>query len=421
MEKLVGRTVTQKFAFSLLAQQSLRQPGGSVFISPYSIAVALSLAEAGTTFSGQHAAAFEAVLGRPAPTAALSAVETTGCELLSSYSVWSRSGILGTYKTKVRKLFKASAEPMPSDASPINERVAQHTRGKITELIQDQTVQEPLVQAILVNAVFFKGSWSSMFEVHATKQANFFVPDAPEGGIPCMMMHKEEKVLFYQSHLLGQVVTLPYVDGAVRAMFVLPPMAGHPDGLSAARAVVATLNTHSGKKEWSRSRPYRKAKVDLRLPRFRMEYGVSSLKQSLSAMGLEVVFRVGGGFLNMSNDPSVIVSDVLHKAMVEVNEEGTVAAAASAVVTARKFPAPIPVVTFDRPFLMIIEGGSSNETLFAGLIASPDFNVEGPASAFDTAQGGQNCASASRVCFEDDVFLSIIKCLSLLFVVCSLC
>ena len=116
-------------------------------------------------------------------------------------------------------------------------------------------------------------------------------------------------------------------------------------------------------------------KIDLRLPRMQLEFGVEDLKPHLKAMGLSPIFDLDGGFVPMvPSDNSVHVDSVLHKAVCTIDEEGTVAAAATAVVMMSRGLMPVPprVVTFDRPFVFAIESGNGGgELLFLGLVANP--------------------------------------------------
>ncbi len=170
-----------------------------------------------------------------------------------------------------------------------------------------------------------------------------------------------------------QAVALPYGAGRFRALLVLPSdaspgalsaLASQPSGAAALRALRASLAP---------------TRVALSLPRFQLDYGVASLKKALQAMGLSPAFAASAaapGFSVMSDDPDVHLSDVLHKAVVEVTEEGTVAAAATAAVMATRsmvVQAPIERVVFDRPFVMVIEEADSGAPLFLGTVVRPRF------------------------------------------------
>ncbi len=174
----------------------------------------------------------------------------------------------------------------------------------------------------------------------------------------------------------AQAVALPYGAGRYRALLVLPADAS-PAGLAALASAPGAAPLRALRAA------LRPARVALSLPRFRLEYGVASLAKPLRAMGLAPAFDAGpndgpngtGGFALLSDDPEVHLSDVLHKAVLEVTEEGTVAAAATvAVMATRSMPAPPERVTFDRPFLLALEEVDSGAPLFLGAVVRPRFD-----------------------------------------------
>ena len=113
--------------------------------------------------------------------------------------------------------------------------------------------------------------------------------------------------------------------------------------------------------------------VNLALPRFKAEWGAHSLVPALKALGVAHPFNGSGGFLGMSDDPELHISDVVHKALIEVNEEGTVAAAATAVIMMTRSLGPPPLrLTFDRPFLMLVVHTPTGLPMFMGRFNLPD-------------------------------------------------
>jgi len=152
------------------------------------------------------------------------------------------------------------------------------------------------------------------------------------------------------------------------ALFVLP--ATHsPNSLLAATKGLKDLSISSLLLR------QREQMVHLRLPRFRAEWGVASLKKALRELGLKESFDGVDEFTNMSDDPDVHIDDVLHKAVIEVNEEGTVAAAATAaVMVTRSLPPPPIELSFDRPFLMLVVHAKTGMPVFVGRFIKPDLN-----------------------------------------------
>jgi serpin B len=287
--------------------------------------------------------------------------------LSSANSLWARDGIKKAYAQVLADTFDAAAAPL-TDAATVNDWVSEHTAGKIPSIVDDGIVKDPLVRALLVNAVYFKAPWSTPFKTERTERGSFKVHAAgPER--PCAMMQLTLKRAFFARTAAGTAVALPYGDGQYQALLVLP--ATH-DEASMSSLVSGAAHALSDLRS-----QLQETRVQLSLPRFTLSYGVSSLKAALIAMGLGPAFSAANGeFGLMSDDKDMHVSDVLHKAVLEVTEEGTTAAAATAVVmmTRAMVIEPRPeVVVFDRPFVMVIEHTATGAPLFIGRVSEPQF------------------------------------------------
>lgn len=233
----------------------------------------------------------------------------------------------------------------------------------INNLVNDEVCTNPLTRALVLNAVFFKAPWSSAFDANSTTRGLWH----PPGGEPvaCALMQSKPKSLPFAESAAGLLVALPYADGRYRALFALPAAA---DGLTnltaggcgAMTALRAALGSQS---------------VQLSLPRFSLDYGAKSLKDALVALGLRAAFEAGdGAFGAMSDDPDLHLSDVLQKARLEVSEEGTRAAAATAAVMmtrAAVLPPEPRHVVLDRPFIMLVEEAATGVVIFAGAVTNP--------------------------------------------------
>lgn len=346
----------------------------NVFISPLSVASALAMAAAGATAASKVEAAFLATLhGDLAFNSganllrALATPSDASVTLNVANSLWARQ-VKPSYAALLSQRFNATAQPL-TDAQAVNGWVSARTQGRITSIVDDGVVQNPLTIALLVNAVFFKAPWSKPFDSARTMRGLFKV-HAAGNGIPCAMMSLKVSQLHYAASEAGQAVALPYGDGQFRALLVLPAVHA-PESLGAL--------TSSNEAVQALRAALQPQRLLLSMPRFTLQYGVASLKAALSAMGLEPAFVArAGDFTGISDNPDVHVSDVLHKALLEVTEEGTVAAAATAVVMATRMIAvqPPPVVlTFDRPFLMVIEDAQTGAPLFMGRVVHPVFTA----------------------------------------------
>ena len=359
------------FATALFGKVCEARPDEAVtVVSPLSVAAALALALAGAT--GASATELTTLLGVPdhAEIARLSEtlLSDNSVTLKLASSIWLHKTIKDEYILTAQSAHKAVAAPLGTSYAPINAWVAGATEGKITDLLQG--APDPLVRAVLVNAVYFKGSWASKFDPAHTRLGTFNA--AGGASIPAQFMHRSAKQLPASPSLqtLGgaAAVRLDYghEDGPFAALLVLPA-----DAEDASMAA-AVAGLQSGVKHVLTALTPQPT-VNLALPRFKAEWGAHSLVPALKALGVAHPFNGSGGFLGMSDDPELHISDVVHKALIEVNEEGTVAAAATAVIMKTRSLGPPPLrLTFDRPFLMLVVHTPTGLPMFMGRFNLPD-------------------------------------------------
>jgi serpin B len=320
--------------------------------------------------------------------AAAAASEAT---LVLANSAWVATCVQPSYVQRVTAAFGAHVEPL-TGADPINAWVAAATRGLINTVINGPL--PPTLRFVLVNAVYFKAIWSAPFRRTATVRGRFRALGGGE-GTPCALMFRfldsscAPGTVVADAPGLGSLVALPYGrSGRFRAVFVLPEAPG-------AAALDALLQPAALNTLLARALPPPGAAagvtgdVELFLPRFHAEFGTHDLKPALSSLGLGAAFDPWAAppcFARMS-DEQVYVSSVLHKVVVDVNEEGTEAAA----VTLTGFTAcaimsrPRPRrLTFDRPFAMLIldaashaHAGAQPLLLFGGRVVRPSFDASG--------------------------------------------
>ena len=222
----------------------------------------------------------------------------------------------------------------------INKWVAGKTADKIPELLKSGVLQ-PLTRLVLCNAIYFKGDWSKQFAAQATHPADFFV--SPERPVQASMMSQKTKLR--SANLDGfSVFELSYQSGSL-SMVVLLPEAN--DGLGALEAKLNGANLVS----WlTRLDQAPEAEAVVQLPKFKLSSRFD-LKPTLSAMGMPTAFGSQADFSGMDGTRDLVISAVVHQAVVEVNEQGTEAAAATAVVVKLKSaPRPVPVFRADHPF-----------------------------------------------------------------------
>jgi serpin B len=360
--------------FALLCEQEPARP--ATLLSPLSISSALALALAGATPGDSLERELEEMLGSAhglvaETTHALLAAGTGGggVSLQVANSVWAKGSIKPAFVELVREVHRAEASPLPATYAPINDWVAERTGGRIGEVLLG--APDPLVVALLVNAVLFKGTWATQFDPQQTRLGHFYpASDAPP--LPASFMFRKAKMAAAASvaELGGAAaVRLDYgqENGPFCALLVLPPS----PGADALAQMVKQLSA-AGLQSVLESLTFQETSVAL--PRFRVETEPLSLVPALRRLGLNRMFDGPGGFSGMSDDPAVHVSDVLHKVVVEVNEEGTVAAAATAaVMLTRSMPIPHLAIRFDRPFLMAVLHAPTGIPLFLARLSRPDF------------------------------------------------
>lgn len=342
---------------------------GDLFFSPSSVSAALAMTLAGA--GGQTAREMIQALRFPLPDERLheafrhlqAGVETGGVELRIANRLWAQRGyhFLGDFLDTTGNCYGATLADVDFVAraelvrQQINGWVEEQTAGKITDLIQPGVLNE-LTRLVLTNAIYFWGSWEQAFETRATREAPFWTALDQSVNVP--MMHHSSDFAYGEFPGL-QVIELPYQSQAASAtpsheraggfvMWVLLPR--QTDGLQAVEGQL----TPAKLKEWT---ALRRTQVDLSLPRFRVEASFH-LNEKLQELGMRQAFSMDDAdFSKMTDDPpGLYIEAVLHKAFVDVNEEGTEAAAATAVVMFLRGGAPRPPKEFraDHPFVFLI-------------------------------------------------------------------
>ena len=241
----------------------------------------------------------------------------------------------------------------------INRWVKAKTENKITNLLQPGDI-DSLTRLVLTNAIYFKGKWASPFKKKATKTAPFTV--SPEKFVQVPLMFQEGRFPYYEDRNGDlQVLELPYTGDSLAMVVFLP---GRTQGLAwfernltvkKIRAILALLQ---------------EKKVMVYLPRFRLKARYS-MGSTLSEMGMPDAFSNMADFSGMTGRRELKISRIIHQAYVDVSEEGTEAAAATAVVTRLKALVRQHVFRADHPFLFMIIDKKSKSILFMGRMVNP--------------------------------------------------
>jgi serpin B len=235
----------------------------------------------------------------------------------------------------------------------INSWVEEATEDRIQDLIPPGTITD-LTRLVLVNAIWFKANWADKFDPEQTEPGTFTLLDGSEITVP--LMHSTNTGLYAETGKFT-AVRLPYAGDA--AMVVLLPPAGTSPADLAASLTPADLDIEFGGYQ-----------LDLKLPKFEFETEVA-LKAALQAVGMVEAFTGDADLSGITEAMDLFVQDALHKSFIALDENGTEAAAATALVVGLTSAPPPASFAADRPFLFWIEHGSTGEMLFLGQVTDP--------------------------------------------------
>ncbi len=381
-DKQLVVTGNNKFAFELYAKLSSGE--GNLFFSPYSISTALTLAYCGARgetetemaaalhlpTSGKEAIGqirFHSVFGKIIQDLN-SRGEKGGYQLNVANALWGQKGygfleeylelIETNYGGKLNEVdFVRAAE---TARKTINRWVEQKTNKKITNLIP-KGVLDSMTRLVLTNAIYFKGNWARQFKKDKTKDALFTLADGEK--VDASMMNQTAEFGYLDSGSF-QGLELPYVDDELSMIILLPK---EIDGLDEFEKTLTVENLS----KWLSK--LRKRKVVVSVPKFKMT-SQFSLASMLKSMGMTDAFSSNANFSEINGRRDLFISAVIHKAYIDVNEEGTEAAAATAVTMKLTSigPARIPVFRADHPFLFLIRDNHSGSILFIGRVMNPN-------------------------------------------------
>ena len=362
-----------RFAFRLFRELA-GGDGANVFFSPSSVMLCLAMvheAASGETRQAMAKALEIAGLNPVDIGLAIAALKAPfrrreHVEVMGANSLWcsDRVQVRPEYAAKLRNIYDADLATLDfgsADAVPrINAWVNQKTKGKISHILD---VLSPLAALVAVNAIYFKGRWTKPFERELTRDGLFTTATGQKKQLP--MMCQSGRYSYYEDREL-QAVVLPY-EGDMAMHVVLP--AAHTDP----RQFQQSLSSDA----WdSRVARFEKVLGTIQMPRFKLDYR-ARLEPALKALGMECAFDPNRAEFDgiRAERPPVWIDQVLHRAVAEVNEEGTEAAAAMAVTqcmsAGNQRPPRLFQMIVDHPFFVVIRDETSETILFMGWVGDP--------------------------------------------------
>lgn len=363
--------------FAIEMYSALRGREGNLFFSPYSISGALAMTYGGA--KGNTAAEMAKTLhfkdGEKTHAAfakineELDKAQKDGkIKLLVANSLWPQAGhkFLPEYLSLVHKNYGSSVTPLDyqTDAAgaveKINKWVEDKTRNKIKKLFSQLGSDTRLV---LVNAIYFKGNWTEQFNPKETQDEDFTLAGGRKIKSP--MMHLTKRFGYAKADGV-KLLEMPYVGDQLSMVAILPDDAAE---IAKLEKELTQTNLESWLGQLSGE------KVIVAFPKFKITWGATELNAPLQKLGIKAAFDAGAAdFSGMDGMKDLFLSQVVHKAFVEVNEEGTEAAAATGAVMALTAMPPInepPSFIADHPFIFLIRDKSTGQILFMGRVMDP--------------------------------------------------
>jgi len=368
-----------EFAFDLY--QALKDEDGNLFYSPLSISVALAMTYAGAEgeTEQQMAGVLHFILEDEDLHAAFNWLDEElakrgegaegqddeGFRLNGVNAIWGQKGyeFLVDFLDTLAENYGAGLRGLDFINEPdesritINDWVSEQTEGRIEDLIPEGAI-DSLTRLVLTNAIYFNAAWKYQFDEDYTYDDTFYLLDGSEITVP--MMHQSER-LGYADGDGYQAVELKYDGDELSMVIILPDEGNFEDFESSLDAgLIEDIIDDLGYTQ-----------VNLTMPKFEFTSDFS-LAETLAEMGMPDAFSGSADFSGITNEESLFISDIIHKAFVSVDENGTEAAAATAVMMAGSAPVEPAKITVDQPFIFFIRDIETGTTLFIGRVLNPN-------------------------------------------------
>lgn len=368
-----------KFAFNLYHQVQDRTTGTNLFYSPFSISTALAMVFAGarTETASQISATMnfpqnknfhsdyklllnglnEGTVGKIRLNIANGLWAQKDYKFLDSYFDIVKSN----YRSELKNVDFADAIETEKIRKDINGWVEQKTNDKIKDILSQGDLTS-MTRLVLVNAVYFYGAWENPFEKQATHPKDFTLLDGTKNNVP--FMNQQGRFNYYEDSKI-QALEIPYKDNKASMVIFLPiknkQMAEFEKSFDYKyyQDIIAALQS---------------TEVRLSLPKFQTTFKIN-LGATLSQMGMPLAFSSSADFSGMTGRRDLCISEVIHQAFINVDEKGTEAAAATAVIMkemAVRNPAEPKIFNADHPFIFLIKDNATGSILFMGKIMNPE-------------------------------------------------
>ena len=365
---------SNRLGFELLAQLQTQQPETNLVLSPNSIAIALAMLRRGA--DGDTLAEMDAVLGLTHLDA--TTIDTSYQKLLNTLktaepnvqlaianSLWvnQKINLKEPFINTAKEFYQAEVSNLDFADSQventINQWVAKNTSDRITQIVDDVNPEAALY---LINAIYFKGVWTTKFDPSQTSEQPFYLSSGKSKTVP--MMNQSGEYRYYENQQL-QAIRLPYGKQEEIGMYIVLPQE-----TTSLKELQSQLTPEQWQEWLSQMRSH---EGNITLPRFQLE-SETDLRSPLAALGLNQIFNPQAANFSAMTDTSVAVDGVKHKTLVEVNEEGTEAAGVTSIgiritsVETENVPFNMRV---ERPFFVVIRDDITESILFMGNVFEP--------------------------------------------------
>lgn len=364
-----------RFGFDLFNEIRQTEQDKNIFISPLSVSIALAMTLNGAAGETEQAITSTLQLqGLDSESINVGyaglrgALQTSDPKvtLTIANSLWARQGVpfKQDFLQRNTQYFGAEIATLdfmdPNTLTTINQWVNTNTNGKITKILDE--INSDLV-LFLINAIYFKGTWQTEFDPAHTRDGTFHLATGDEKQVP--MMTRTGDYRYYENYDdMFQAISIPYGDGRMSMYIFLPYRESDLNTF---------LNSLTSERWENWTAQFREQEIFLSMPKFKLEYE-KTLNNPLQSLGMEIAFAPGlADFSRMADlealGKNLYIGEVLHKAVVEVNEEGSEAAAVTSIgIRATSLP---PQFTADRPFFFAIRDNETKTVLFMGTVVDP--------------------------------------------------